>query len=280
MLAGQHLSIAGQQRDRAALSMGYRNLAISLLCLGELPKALEQMDKALARYNPEQHRAMTVLYGLDPGPSGLCYKAFILWHLGYPDRALYDSDKAVDWAREHNHLNTLALCINYNLICHCNHCNVVMVEERAHELSALAEGKALEFWQVWSKIFLGWVAVEKGDHEAGLAQLRKSLGDSLLIGSRFFRTYHLGLFAEACARLGRAEEGLDALDEALEIVTQSHDHHWEAEIQRLKGTLLLVQSVDCINEAQACYKTAIKIAQGRSTARPAGRAATPMARPR
>ena len=58
------------------------------------------------------------------------------------------------------------------------------------------------------------------------------------------RPYRLSLIAEICGYVGRPEEGMQIITEALEQVERSGERRWEAELHRLKGELLLAQSSD------------------------------------
>ena len=58
------------------------------------------------------------------------------------------------------------------------------------------------------------------------------------------------------------EEGLSALDEAIQSSRQSGVPYWDAELQRRKGELLLVANNVDRAAAEACMRRAIKIAQG------------------
>jgi predicted ATPase len=49
------------------------------------------------------------------------------------------------------------------------------------------------------------------------------------------------MLAEAYGQVGRADEGLCALDEALAHVDKTGERFWEAELHRLRGELLLIQ---------------------------------------
>ena len=53
----------------------------------------------------------------------------------------------------------------------------------------------------------------------------------------------LAMLAEAYRRAGQAAEGLHVLTEALAVVSENGERHYEAELYRLKGELLLQQAV-------------------------------------
>src|SRR6516164_243078 len=76
--------------------------------------------------------------------------------------------------------------------------------------------------------------------------------------------YSLSLLAEACGETGRFDEGLSALREALATADQHENRHYEAEMHRLKGELLLKQDDSTAAEAQHCFERAVEIARRQS----------------
>ena len=61
-------------------------------------------------------------------------------------------------------------------------------------------------------------------------------------GAGLAEPYFLALQAEVCGKLGRTEEALALLSEALTTMSASGEHRLEAELYRLKGELLLAQA--------------------------------------
>ena len=65
---------------------------------------------------------------------------------------------------------------------------------------------------------------------------------------------------DACLRAGRIEHGLKAIGDALDLVRRSGECFWEAEINRLRGELLLRQSDSNAAGARSCFERAIQLA--------------------
>ena len=80
-------------------------------------------------------------------------------------------------------------------------------------------------------------------------------------GAELGRPYFLALLAEACGSMGQPEAGLTALAEALTLVDKTGERHYEAEIYRLKGELLLQQSSDNPAEVESAFHRALAIAR-------------------
>jgi predicted ATPase len=95
--------------------------------------------------------------------------------------------------------------------------------------------------------------------------------------ARIWQPTFLALIAEADGRTGRAERGLEVLDEAMTIVGRNEERFYEAELHRLRGELLMSTTANS-SEAERCFRTALEIA-GRQKARSLElRAATSIAR--
>jgi predicted ATPase len=69
------------------------------------------------------------------------------------------------------------------------------------------------------------------------------------------------MLAEADHRLGQAEAGLNVLAEALAEAHTTVAHYDVAELDRLKGELLLVRSPTHDEEAEACFRQALVTAR-------------------
>jgi len=90
-------------------------------------------------------------------------------------------------------------------------------------------------------------------------EMRQGLAACRATGATVTLPSSLASLAEACVRVGRPEEALGLLDEAVEVMDQSGERHWEAELYRLKGTALH-RTGDEI-EAEACFQRAVDTAR-------------------
>ena len=72
----------------------------------------------------------------------------------------------------------------------------------------------------------------------------------------------LSPLAAAYGQLGQTDDALALVNEALATVETSGERHWEAEIYRIKGELLLDSKESF--EAETCFRYAIGIARRQS----------------
>src|SRR6266851_6817329 len=74
------------------------------------------------------------------------------------------------------------------------------------------------------------------------------------------RQAFLAPVARALVELGRIEEGLKVLNEALERVETTGDQQYKSELCRLKGELLLQNSA-ADSEAERWFRTGVEVAK-------------------
>jgi predicted ATPase len=76
------------------------------------------------------------------------------------------------------------------------------------------------------------------------------------------QTYYQALLPVALGREGRTKEGLIILDDALALAERTGECFFQAELQRLKGTLLMQEGgVERLNHAETCFREAIAVAR-------------------
>jgi predicted ATPase len=93
-----------------------------------------------------------------------------------------------------------------------------------------------------------------------------------------FRLYYVTLLAEAFALAGQGDEGLAAIEAAIEGCRKAAVPYWDSEVQRLRGKLLLAKVRSEALPVETCSRQAIEIAQGQSAKSLELRAATSLAR--
>ena len=89
--------------------------------------------------------------------------------------------------------------------------------------------------------------------------MREGLEEQRSLGVRCYLPGVLCCLAEAQARAGQPEEGLATLAEALALVEETDERHYEAEIRRLRAELLLMQGDEA--GAEASFQEAIEVAR-------------------
>jgi predicted ATPase len=97
-----------------------------------------------------------------------------------------------------------------------------------------------------------------------MAQMRQGLTALQATGGAARLPYYLALLAEAHARAGQPDAGLTAVADALAHLRTTGEVWYEAELHRLRGTLLVQQAMGreqmLLNEAETCLDQALSVA--------------------
>jgi predicted ATPase len=101
----------------------------------------------------------------------------------------------------------------------------------------------------------------QGQGEQGLAQVRQGVAIWRASGAELGVPVLCTVLADVCAHLGHTDDGLQALAEAHTLVEQHEERWWEAEVHRLRGVLLLQQTLTPQEEAEACLQQALTLAR-------------------
>jgi predicted ATPase len=119
----------------------------------------------------------------------------------------------------------------------------------------------------------GWLLARQGREEDGLALMRAWVAACREIRSECLLPGYLAWLAEMYGDIGRAQEGLDLVDEALATGTRSRNHYWTAELYRLRGALAGTGT-----DAESSFVEALAIARRQNAKSFELRAATSLSR--
>jgi class 3 adenylate cyclase/predicted ATPase len=276
-LGEQLVALAERSQEPARLLEAHFALGAPLLWMGKLDVSLRHMETARSFYETRQHRSLMLRSGHDHEVGCLTYEARALWFLGYPNQALTRVYEALDRARNLSHPFSMVRALCLVTFLHQYRQEMEQVRERGEELITIARAQDFAMWVVVARIMLGWTLALEGQ-ENGIAEIQQGLKDYLAMGSQNGYSYHLSLLTEAYIQVEKPEEGLTVLQEALSFVEKTGERVHEADLYRLKGQLLLQQSMDNHTEAASCFHQAIAIAQSQSAKSWELRAATSLAK--
>ena len=276
-LGEQLLTLAQQAQDTVLLLGAHRALGATLLLLGAA-SAHTHLAQGLALYDPQQHRAHAFLYGEDMGVVCRSHAAWALWDLGYPDQGRARNDEAVTLAQHIVHPYSLCYVLALAAVFHQLRREVRAAQEHTETAISLATEQGFPLVMAWSSILHSWALAQQGQAKEGLAQLHQGLTAWRATGAEALRPYFLALLADVHGTLGEPEAGLTALAEALTRVDKTGERWYQSELYRLKGALLLQQSLDNQAEAETCFHHAIVIAQNQQAKSFELRTATSLAR--
>ena len=236
--AEQVVTLAESCDDPALKVEAHAMLGASLTHLGKFEEALEYLEKGSALYQDQgvPHLAFT---GHDPAMTCLSFTGWVLWSLGYPDRALLKAREALQLARKLSHPQTLALALFMTSFVHFMRREFEESRKQSEASMAVSLEHELPQTLAWSSAHYGLSLAALGQGEKGIRQARESIDRQRALGAELARPNFLSMLAEGLGRYGRVDEALATVNEALDVVERSGERAKEAMIHQVRGELLL-----------------------------------------
>jgi class 3 adenylate cyclase/predicted ATPase len=263
-IAERLLSLASSRQDLLSAMTAHWVMGTNLFHAGNYVASREHTDRSWTLYDPAQHRDQLEIFGIDLGVFGLCYAAHGLWCLGYPELAVQRSREAVTLARELDHSFSLTVAFAYAAMLYQFSRHVLLAREHADTVVALSIEHGFAYYRAWGTIVQGWVGVESGQAEQGLAAIQDGLTALKGTGGGLRLPYYSTVLAAALGSAGRFAEGLRVLEDALADVARTGERWADAELYRLRGELLL-QAGEHAQESdmqpEQCFRQALTIAR-------------------
>ena len=235
------LTQARRTRDPDLLLEAHNSLGAVRFHRGELRLAREHLERGLALYDPERHRAHALQYGQDPGVVCLIRNAWTLWCLGYPQQALERSRQGIALAERVEHPFSLTFALTYGAMVHLLRSEPEPAQAIAEAGIAVSVEHGYPFFHGMCIYIQGWAMTEQGRQADGMAQLRRGLATYRATGAKVGLPYFLAQLALVCARNGQIDEAIMLDEESLAILTQTGEHWFEALILLLHGETLLIR---------------------------------------
>ena len=269
-------SLAAHTGDRVARLIAHRAMGASLLEMGEFEAAKAQLEQILAIDRVEMDQALSVLYLTNPHASGLAFLGLNLWALGYPDQAVAARQKAIKHALDAQHANTSAIVGIYGSA----QLSVLLgktddVENYVENLNARL-GSRVPLWaSSCGQILKGWAIGCAEQLEDGIALMKQGIHANEE-QSRFHSPHYHSLLAILQARAGDMQGSLSAIRKAAELIAETGEYLWQADVLRIEGELRLLFGAS--TEAEASFLQALELARKQRAKSFELRAAMSMAR--
>jgi class 3 adenylate cyclase/predicted ATPase len=259
-LARRYAALAETRPETGTLLVGLRMLGLERFYEGRFEESLALTNKGLEIYDPIAHRDLGRRFGHDPRAASSNYKAWNLWHLGFPDQAASTFEDNLRWMREVNHANTTGLVLCFGTMTNIWLRRPEHVESAAREAIRLAEEMSLALWHAWGRIHLGW-ALSQQDAARGLEDIEAGLREAHQIGAGRYEPFHLGIAADACARAGRPDQARSCIFKAFAGLALGHHRAFAAELHRTRAAVLLQLDADHRDAVEKDLRRALEIAR-------------------
>ncbi len=274
-LAEEIIRQADAENDQSMRVDGLVLLGSYAAFMGEVNAGLAHLDDAISRFESDGYKPRRLRLGNDPRVSCLTTSAFLLWLLGYPDRAAARADRAVALAAELNHPYSLAYALYHAGFVRLWRGEPELVRERAETLLQLVAENDFPIWRALGTAMRGASTSALGDPAVGLVQFADGLDQY-----RGLRTppvfWPLVRFMEAGVHVDarQPDTGIPLIQEALDLAGE--DDILASLFHITHGDLLML--TNDVERAEAAYQKAHDVAAPAGLRLPQLRAATRLAR--
>jgi predicted ATPase len=226
---------------------------------GRFASSRSHLEQVLALHDPISDSTLVHRTGIYPHVNSQGLLGIVLFCLGFPDQALAQSRAAIAAARKLAHLPSLAASLTNGTTVLALAGDNAALDEWTGEVVAVTTQQPLPVWRAQGTILRGWVKVKTGDVAEGISLLRRGSGAYRATGAEAYLPYFFALLAGACEIAGQVAEAMSVVDQALEVAQRTGQRWLAAELNRLKGKLLLRQEHP--EAAERLYRKALRIAQ-------------------
>jgi class 3 adenylate cyclase/predicted ATPase len=277
-LASQVMALAERQGTTTPLMVGHRLVGMSALHTGDIDGSRQHFDRAIALYDPAEHRTLAPRFGQDIRVAALSFRARALWLLGYPALALADVESALKDGREIDHGPSLMYAL-YNaaeLNIYCGY--YAAASKHADEVVIFATQKGVGFWKAFGIIHQSMASALLGNASDGVQKIASAINAYRSMGSTLNLPEYLGHLANAHTQLGQIDDAWRCIGEAMTIMEASGEIWYEAELHRVAGEIALNSPDQDAAKAVAHFERAIAVARAQQAKSWELRAAMSMAR--
>jgi tetratricopeptide (TPR) repeat protein len=199
-----------------------------------------------------------LLYGYSDRVATQSFLANALWCLGYPEQAAAAACQALARARATGHAAMTAIALLGKAVLADLGADPDGTAPYAEEMLTHCIEHDLANYEHLARYQVGAQLVRRGDPRRGIELMQAALAAITALNARVFRPLHLGRLAAAHAAVAEPEIGLGLVNEALTTAAQSAERFLEAELFRVRGTLL--EALGRPAEAEGEFERALAIA--------------------
>ncbi|MBL8351821.1 MAG: AAA family ATPase [Burkholderiaceae bacterium] len=203
---------------------------------GRVAQALALTEACLADYHALPRAPHAVQ---DPGVIALCYAAWAHWVLGDAERALHGARQALALAERLEHAFGIGQALGFLAVVHHFRGETEAGLGAARRAIEVCRAGGFGQWLAHAQVLHGRLRLAQGEVAEGLDEMARGHAMWAATGAVVTLPFYLALRAEGLAAAGRPVEALPLLAEAQALIDRHGERHYEAEVLRLHGELLL-----------------------------------------
>ncbi|HLH92885.1 MAG TPA: AAA family ATPase [Xanthobacteraceae bacterium] len=259
-IAANLFDLAERHADRPIVDAYIANGMVAH-ALGNFEQARTLFEKGLELSNPETDPPHFLTHGQNPGLFCLSYLAYNLCFLGYFDLAKSTIERSVaiaeararDPAHIYGYVNALTFAVRVHQFCG----DIASQRQLIEKVVDISRRNHYTYYESLSSCHLGWVIGAEGHLSEGIDQMIAGIAALEIAGTILGLPAFYTFLAELCIRANRLSEAEAALARAIETNGLAR---WGAEIERLRGDMLLAQPQPNLQAAETAYRSSMTMA--------------------
>jgi predicted ATPase len=264
-LAAQFLALAKKDGTAAPLIVGHRMAGIALSYTGQLSRARAHYDKALALYDPTEHRPLATRFGQDLRVQNLMQRSLTMWMLGYPNAAQTDARQALSDAREIGQAGTLMVALWHSGITNVLCGFFSAAEAQSEEVIQLAKEKVSPIWGAFGMMNKGCASHLCDRNAEAIQMITAGMTTYRATRATLLLPFFLSHLSLAYARVGQLDRAPKCIIEATTTIATTGERWCEAEANRIKGEIALLSINPDAAKAEAYFERALTVARQQQT---------------
>ena len=179
------------RREEIKLEFAFAN---ALTLTGDFVDGKEHYDRALAIYDPAEHRPLTTRSGRDVGVALLASRSASLWQLGYHEASRNDTERALKNARENGQATTVMYALFAASNNHIRWGNYAAANAQVEELIASADESGALYWKALGTIMRGSLSVLTGKASDAVRSITSGITSLRSAGATLYEPHYLVAF--------------------------------------------------------------------------------------
>ncbi len=276
--ANELLQIGNELNNATFLTGAHFHLGGTCFGLADFETAVVHFEKGSGFYSQDQHEDQIRLFGVDLGMFCPLWETHSLWHLGRHDLAIKYTDQIFIVVDELDHPFSWVITYNYAAMLHQFRREPKQAQKYASAAKVIAKEHKFTYYLGWAMMINGWSSAVQGNCDEGISEIHEGMEILKNTGGKRSLPYYTAMLAEAYWLNGQSETALQTLADASHLAIQIGEPWWDAEISRLRGVMLLSDSIKNIEEAESSFLLAIQISQNQKSIALELRATTSLSR--
>jgi class 3 adenylate cyclase/tetratricopeptide (TPR) repeat protein len=259
-VARQFVALGAEHNHPGVSALASRFMGQTLHFMGAFVDSRAQLERTLELCAANSDTIATYRsFGVDDETYALSFLAITLLVLGYPQQSAAAWERAETLARTLKRPFTTALAFTNMTVLGAIGGDPEHALANADEAIAICVESGFASLERRARFFRGALFVETGHPQLGLELMQRGLASVVRHAETGRRTVYLCHLASAYGSLGQPHTALGLLDEAIRTAEATSERILDAELHRVRGTILL--GLDRHDEGEAGLTRALSIAR-------------------